>query len=85
MCQIYYDELRLPTAAKLGCMNGGQCNGGSRRCQKNKRNRMIKELRSLDITQSKSPVTIVSKPSKCLKFMTFREGCFSHTQLNASA
>ena len=23
--------------------------------------------------------TIVSQPSKCLKFMTFREGCLSYT------
>ena len=29
-------------------------------------------------TKAPSPrkVTIVSQPSKCLKFMTFREGCF---------
>ena len=28
--------------------------------------------------------SVVSQPSKCLKFMTFSGGMFCHTQLNAS-
>ena len=42
---------------KIDALDGGQWQVAERNVRKNKRNLMIKELRSLDITQSKSLVT----------------------------